>query len=82
MPPPQRRAPTHDCPCGCGRSIAQDRFACRAGWYRLPVKIRTAILDGYYGRHGVDHFQAMQAGTDYYRANPIPRRTAGPVGPR
>lgn len=50
--PPMGRKPRtapdgHSCPCGCGRTIARSRLACRDGWYRLPPELRAAVNDAY-----------------------------------
>lgn len=36
---------THTCPGGCGRDVANARYACLPCWSRLPVELRSAIID-------------------------------------
>lgn len=36
---------THTCPGGCGRDVANARYACLPCWARLPVELRAAIID-------------------------------------
>lgn len=60
-------APTHDCPGGCGRQVAQQYFACRTCWFRLPLDLRSAIQVTY----KVDpdaHGEAMVDAMEWYAA--------------
>jgi len=66
----------HDCPGGCGRRVAHDRFACRACWYRLPVELRRPISAAF-GRDYGAHAQAMLDALDWYRANRPTTTTGG-----
>lgn len=40
----QPAEPLHDCPGGCGREIAADRFACGRCWHLLPEVMRRDIV--------------------------------------
>lgn len=68
---------THTCPCGCGGQVARTRFACRAGWFRLPRSYRDAIQRGYScGALSTTHVAAMRAAMAWYEQHPLkPTRT-------
>lgn len=36
---------THRCPGGCGKSVANARYACVMCWWRLPADIRASIVE-------------------------------------
>lgn len=61
----------HRCPCGCGASIANTRWSCRAGWYRLPRELRDDIERTRRMSSLVPERRAiLNAAIDWYRANP------------
>lgn len=66
---------THGCPCGCGRQVPQHLYACRAGWFRLPNDIRTAIWRGYRRNDTAGHMAAMMEAAQWYEDNPLEERT-------
>jgi hypothetical protein len=71
---PRPPAGTHTCPCGCGKQIANRLFACRAGWYRLPKNIRSAIHTCHTTGDVAGHREAMADACTWYRGNPPTRR--------
>lgn len=64
--------PTHDCPCGCGKQITQDRVACKPGWYLLPKDIRDEVWRTYRARQRDPsaHRRALHEAMQWYRDNP------------
>lgn len=65
-------APTHACPCGCGAPIARNRLACRAGWRRLPARMRRAVMDAWQACDTAAHTSAVAAALTWYRENQLP----------
>jgi hypothetical protein len=63
--------PTHDCPCG--GQVRRALFACRAGWYRLPLDLRDAISHARRGTH--EHRAAMRDAIRWYGEHPAPAPT-------
>jgi hypothetical protein len=59
----------HDCPGGCGRSVAYERLACSGCWYRLPLDLRTAVWDTWKARraHPAAHRMAVSDAYQWYR---------------
>lgn len=60
---------THQCPGGCGRTVASHLYACRADWFRLPAGLRASILT-YYRVDARKHAAAMAEAAAWYRAQP------------
>jgi hypothetical protein len=68
-----RRPPAgyHVCPCACGGIIPDRIFACRAGWARLPVKIRGDIQRTASLRiTNPERADIIIAAIDFYREHP------------
>lgn len=59
---------THECPCGCSRNIAYDRYSCRSSWLRLPIELRQGITRNRPGTF--DHRRAMLDAGRWLRGNP------------
>jgi hypothetical protein len=59
----------HRCPGGCGKAVADHRYACGACWFRLPDAVRDRITETY-GRSPDAHARALHAARRWFVENP------------
>ncbi len=64
---------THDCPGGCGLQVPDRLFAEAVCWFRLPHRIRAAIVRAYRfrGREPMAHLRAMGEARTWFRNHPM-----------
>jgi hypothetical protein len=60
---------THDCPGGCGRSVAHAYLACSACWHVLPKDLRDAVWSTWRTRttDPANHRHALADAVRWYR---------------